>query len=169
MRTESDQLDLRARSYWAMKPRERPTCQVLSTVDGYVTHGNPRWTYALPWVLAHRSDLDLRALTNQIRSAGLQNRLGFLIEITVSAAKRMRQSEVTERLEPWLLVLREMRHADEDTLAKASMTEVERRRLRRSRSKAARFWRLLTDVNTKQAVKVVELGNVMETSTKRGS
>ena len=124
---------------------------------------------ALPWVLAHRSDLDLRALTNQIRSAGLQNRLGFLIEITVSAAKRMRQSEVTERLEPWLLVLREMRHADEDTLAKASMTEVERRRLHRSRSKAARFWRLLTDVNTKQAVKVVELGNVMETSTKRGS
>jgi hypothetical protein len=116
---------------------------------------------ALPWVLAHRNDLDLRALTDQVRSAGLQNRLGFLIEITASAAKRMRYSEVTERLEPWLPVLREMRHADEDTLAKASMTEVERRRLRRSRSKAARYWRLLTDINTKQAVKSVELGNVM--------
>src|SRR5579862_2384397 len=123
---------------------------------------------ALPWVLAHRNDLDLRALTDQVRSAGLQNRLGFLIEITVSAAKRMRHREVTERLEPWLLVLREMRHTDEDTLAKASMTEVERRRLRRSRSKAARFWRLLTDLNTKQAVKVVELGNVIGDLNEQG-
>jgi hypothetical protein len=99
---------------------------------------------ALPWVLAHRNGLDLRALADQVRSAGLQNRLGFLIEITVSAAKGLRCTEVTEKLEPFLVALREVRRRNEDTLAKASMSQVERRRLHRSRPKAARFWRLLT-------------------------
>jgi hypothetical protein len=77
---------------------------------------------ALPWVLAHRNDLDLCALTDQVRSAGVQNRLGFLIEITVSAAKRLHCTEVKEKLEPFLVALREVRHPNEDTLAKASMT-----------------------------------------------
>lgn len=123
---------------------------------------------ALPWVLAHRSDLDLRKLTDQVRAAGLQNRLGFLIEVTVSAAKSLRYSEVTKRLEPWLVVLREVRHPNEDTLAKASMTQVERRRLRRSRSSSARFWRLLTDMNAKDAVKPVQIGKeVGNTQTKK--
>jgi len=113
---------------------------------------------ALPWVLAHRNDLDLRSLTDQVRSAGIQNRLGFLIEITVSAAKRLRCTQVTERLEPFLVVLREVRHPNEDTLAKASMSQVERRRLHRSRPKAARYWRLLNDLNTNEAGKAIQLG-----------
>jgi hypothetical protein len=61
-------------------------------------------------------------------------------------------------LDPFLVALREVRHLNEDTLAKASMSQIERRRLHRSRPEAARYWRLLTDLNAKEAGKVIQLG-----------
>lgn len=118
---------------------------------------DPRVTEALPWVLAHRTDLDWRKLTDQVRLRNLQNRLGFLIEVSVEAAKRARLEDVAVRLEPWLHWMREARLFREDTLCKNSLTHVERRRLRRNRPKAARFWRLFTDLNAKEVANVVKL------------
>jgi len=111
---------------------------------------------ALPWVLAHQRDLDWRKLTDEVRLLNLQNRLGFLLEVTVEAAKKLHFSDVTLQLEPWLNRLREARLYKEDTLCKKSLTQVERRRLHRSRPKAARFWRLLTDLNAKEVANVVK-------------
>jgi transcriptional regulator with XRE-family HTH domain len=115
-----------------------------------------RVTEALPWVLAHRTDLDYRRLSDELRLCNLQNRLGFLLEVTVEATKRNKFSAATDRLEPWLCWLREGRLVKEDTLCKSSLTQVERRRLRRTRPKAARFWRLLTDLDAKEVANVVK-------------
>jgi len=84
-------------------------------------------------------------------------RLCFLLDVTVEAAKRLRWNDAAARLEPWLYWLRDARLYKEDTLCKKSLTQVERRRLRRSRPKAARFWRLFTDLNAKAVVHVVKL------------
>jgi transcriptional regulator with XRE-family HTH domain len=116
-----------------------------------------RVTVALPWVLAHQTDLNWRKLTDEARLSNLQNRLGFLIEVTVEAAKRVHLMDAAARLEPWLHWLREARLYREDTLCKKSMTQVERRRLRRSRPQAARFWRLFTNLNAKKVADVVKL------------
>jgi transcriptional regulator with XRE-family HTH domain len=115
-----------------------------------------RVTDALPWLLAHRRDLDGRRLTDEVRLSNLQNRLGFLLEVTVEATKALHFNDATARLEPWLCWLREARLFKEDTLCKKSLTQVERRRLRRRRPKAARFWRLYTDVNAKDVANVVK-------------
>jgi transcriptional regulator with XRE-family HTH domain len=115
-----------------------------------------RVTEALPWVLAHQRDLDWKKLTDEVRLRNLQNRLGFLLEVTVEATKRLHFRDATVQLEPWLNWLREARLYKEDTLCKKSLTQVERRRLHRSRPKAARFWRLLTDLNAKEVANVVK-------------
>jgi transcriptional regulator with XRE-family HTH domain len=111
---------------------------------------------ALPWVLAHQRDLDWRKLTDEVRLRNLQNRLGSLLEVTVEATNKLHLSDTTVKLEPWLNWLREARLYKEDTLCKKSLTQVERRRLHRSRPKAARFWRLLTDLNAKEVADVVK-------------
>ncbi len=116
-----------------------------------------RVTDALPWVLVHRADLDYRRLTDEARLLNVQNRLGFLLEVTVEAARKLHSDGTAARLEPWLVRLREARLYKEDTLCKRSLTQVERKRLRRSRPKAARFWRLFTDVNARQVADVVRL------------
>jgi transcriptional regulator with XRE-family HTH domain len=116
-----------------------------------------RVTDALPWVLVHRADLDCHRLTDEARLLNLQNRLGFLLEVTVEAARKLHSDETVARLEPWLVRLREARLFKEDTLCKSSLTQIERKRLRRSRPKAARFWRLFTDVNAQEVANVVQL------------
>lgn len=116
-----------------------------------------RVTDGLPWVLVHRADLDYRRLTDEARLLNVQNRLGFLLEVTVEAARKLHGDETAARLEPWLVYLRDARLFKEDTLCKSSLTQVERKRLRRSRPKAARFWRLFTDVNVRDVANVVQL------------
>jgi len=143
-------------AYLARAHRKVDSLEVL--LDALKTEDlDQRVTEALPWVLAHRSDLDWRKLTDEVRLRNLQNRLGFLLEVTVEAARKLHWNDVATRLEPWLDWLRDARLFKEDTLAKKSLTQVERKRLRRSRPKAARFWRLFTDMNAKEVANVVKL------------
>lgn len=143
-------------AYLAHKPQKADPRQVL--FDALKTEDlDQRVTEALPWVVAHENKLDWRRLTDEVRLYNLQNRLGFLLEVTVEATKKLHLRNATVRLEPWLHWLREARLYKEDTLCKKSLTQVERRRLRRGRSKAARFWRLYTDLSAKEVANVVKL------------
>jgi transcriptional regulator with XRE-family HTH domain len=142
-------------AYLARTPRKVDPLAVLlgalSTEDL-----DQRVVEALPWVLAHRRNLDWRRLTDEVRLLNLQNQLGFLLEVTVQATRKMKFSEAAVELEPWLNRLREARLYKEDTLCKKSLTQVERKRLHRTRPRAARFWRLLTDLNAKEVANVVK-------------
>jgi len=142
-------------AYLAPTPRKVDPLAVL--LDALGTEDlDQRVVEALPWVLARQRNLDWKKLTDEVRLRNLQNRLGFLLEVTVQAAKKLHFSDAAVELEPWLNWLREARLYKEDTLCKKSLTQVERRRLHRSRPKAARFWRLLTDMNAKEVANVVK-------------
>lgn len=143
-------------AYLAQVPRK--VDPLLLVLDALKTEDlDQRVTEALPWVLAYRDDLDLRQLADNVRLCNLQNRLGYLLEVTVQAAGKSHFKDVVARLEPWLSLLRHSCLFKEDTLCKQSLTQVERRRLRLRRSKAARFWRLYTDLNVKDVTNVVKL------------
>jgi transcriptional regulator with XRE-family HTH domain len=146
-------------AYLAVKPKKVDPLEVV--LNALKTEDlDQRVTDALPWVLVHRSDLDYRRLTDEIRLCNLQNRLGFLLEVTVEATKKLHFNDAAVRLEPWLAWLRESRLYKEDTLCKKSLTEVERRRLQRRRPKAARFWRIYADLNSKEVANVVQRASV---------
>ena len=100
---------------------------------------------ALPWLLVRYADADTRWLEDRAKLGDLQNRLGFV----VSMAERVAEGDVRCRHKAQVLAelrgrLYRSRLAREDTLCQESMTEAERRWLRKNRSEEARKWNLLT-------------------------
>ena len=105
----------------------------------------PRLVEALPWLLLHYPDLDAIWLTREAKARDLQNRLGFVVSLATEAAdfdalpERHRES-----LKALRSALESGRLAREDTLCEAAMSANMRRALKRSRSRAAAHWNLLT-------------------------
>ena len=98
---------------------------------------------SLPWLVLEYSDLDWDWLLAKAKQSDLQNRLGFVVSLGRRAGRDLatlaKLSEVEARLEQARLVR-------EGTLCQESMSEAERRWLRRMRPPEAQHWNLLTDV-----------------------
>lgn len=102
---------------------------------------------SLPWLVIEYHDLDWEWLTREAKLRDAQNRLGFVVtlgrqvaEKSSAAAARVKLREVEESLD-------RARLAREDTLCQQSLSEAERRWLRKERSADALHWNLLTDLN----------------------
>jgi transcriptional regulator with XRE-family HTH domain len=109
-----------------------------------------RLVEALPWVVWKFPDLNWQWLINSAKVKDLQNRLGFV----TSVARRLAEMR-GERVKAALLagqesVLERSRLMREDTLCHQSLTEAERRWLRKNRPAEAKHWRLLTDLAPEQ-------------------
>lgn len=103
---------------------------------------------AIPWVLLHFPGINTTWLVDQARLNNLQNRLGFLTDLTYEfAAARTAAGQFNEayllRLEAMRGQLEESRLANEDTLAR-QLTPAERQFFAEHRSETARHWNLLT-------------------------
>jgi hypothetical protein len=109
---------------------------------------------ALPWVLANK-ELNWRRLIEELRSCNVHNRLGFLLEVTVKAAKKLRLNETVDELLPLLTMLRVTAAREEDTLCHGSLTLVERKSLRQRRSQTARSWNILSDLTVTEVAKLL--------------
>jgi hypothetical protein len=100
---------------------------------------------ALPWLLVRHADADTRWLEDHAKLGDLQNRLGFLVSMARRAAEgnagRQYEAHALAQLESRLY---RSRLAREDTLCQESLTQAERRWLRKNRSEDARSWSLLT-------------------------
>jgi transcriptional regulator with XRE-family HTH domain len=97
---------------------------------------------ALPWLALHFPDLNREWLVERAKLHDVQNRLAYVVTLAselAGAAVAARLRELVRGLEP-------SRLAREDTLCHDSMTEAERRWLRRRRSPQAKHWNLLTDL-----------------------
>lgn len=97
---------------------------------------------ALPWLALHFPDLDRDWLVERARLHDVQNRLAYVVTLAselADAGGAAPLRELVRGLEP-------SRLAREDTLCHDSMTEAERRWLRRQRSPLAEHWNLLTDL-----------------------
>lgn len=109
-----------------------------------------RLVEALPWVVLKFPDLDWQWLTNAAKVNDLQNRLGFVTGLARRLAELRGEREFADLLARQELVLERSRLMREDTLCHESLTQAERRWLRKNRPAEAKHWRLLTDLTPEQ-------------------
>lgn len=104
----------------------------------------PRLAEALPWVVWHYPNLNWSWLLAQAKVHDLQNRLGFVVGLARQVAQRHEQPDKASALASVEAQLERSRLVREDTLCRDSMTQAERRWLRKQRPADALHWNLLT-------------------------
>ena len=107
-----------------------------------------RLVEALPWVVWKFPEMDWRWLMAAAKLHDLQNRLGFVTSVAWRLAEQSGDTDKAAQLRHRESELEMSRLAREDTLCHDSLTEAERRWLRKNRSAEARRWRLLTDLGS---------------------
>lgn len=105
---------------------------------------------ALPWIVFKFADLDWRWLTQAAKARELQNRLGYITSVARRLAELNGETEKARLLGSEILALERSRLMREETLCHDSLTEAEKRWLRKNRPADARRWRLLTDLAPEQ-------------------
>lgn len=109
-----------------------------------------RLVEALPWLLFEYPDLDWPWLVRETKLHDRQNRLGYLVGLARQLAERAKQPDTAHRLREAERALESSRLAREDSFAGNTLSNAERRWLRRQRPPAARHWNLLTDLTVEQ-------------------
>lgn len=104
----------------------------------------PRLAEALPWVVWHYPDLNWPWLLSQAKLHDLQNRLGFVVALARQVAEGHAEPDKSSKLASVEALLERSRLVREDTLCRESMTEAERKWLRKQRPVDALHWNLLT-------------------------
>ncbi|MGA9627291.1 MAG: helix-turn-helix transcriptional regulator [Bryobacteraceae bacterium] len=127
--------------------RKNPTVVLLAAI--VATEMEVRVIEALPWLVVEYSDLDWEWLIREAKLRDVQNRLGFVVTLARQVAAKRGDASAASRLREIVEVLDRARLVREDTLCQASLSEAERRWLRRTRPVEAIHWNLLTDLNAR--------------------
>jgi transcriptional regulator with XRE-family HTH domain len=143
--------DLAALGYPGFAAREPGTPRNPASVIVSILrqrHVAPGVMAAIPWVLLHFPAINTRWLVDRARLDNLQNRLGFLTDLTLDVARARRAAGRFDEahlatLEAVRGELESSRLAKEDTLAR-ELTPAERQFFEEHRTPAARHWNLLT-------------------------
>jgi transcriptional regulator with XRE-family HTH domain len=106
-----------------------------------------RLVEALPWIVYRFPDLDWDWLTAVAKLNDFQNRLGYIVNLARRMAERAGEADKAASLAERERRLKRSRLMREDTLCHGSMTEAEKNWMRKYRPKAARQWRLLTNLS----------------------
>jgi transcriptional regulator with XRE-family HTH domain len=131
---------------WLRARRQRNPAEVLFAALSQ-SDLETRLTEALPWVVYQYADLDWEWLLARARQFELQNRLGYVTHLAGRLARRHNEGSKLALLAAMESRLDRARLAREDTLCHDSLSEAERRWLRRRRPAPARHWNLLTDLS----------------------
>lgn len=105
-----------------------------------------RVTEALPWLPLQFPAMDWSWLGTQCKRKNRQNRLAYILSVASEIAKLRGETRLFETLRLRIAELEPSRLANEDTLAKQSLSQAERRWLRAHRPSDAEHWNLLTDM-----------------------
>jgi transcriptional regulator with XRE-family HTH domain len=132
-------------SYLKPKRKRNPAEVLISALSAGDL--DVRLTEALPWVLLKFPDMDWRWLVAAAKLNDLQNRLGFVTGVARRLAEMSGDSEMAALLGRQEAALERSRLMREDTLCHDSLTETERRWLRKNRPEEAKHWGLLTDMS----------------------
>jgi transcriptional regulator with XRE-family HTH domain len=111
-----------------------------SDLDSRVAEG-------LPWVAFTFTDLDWDWSVKTAKLNDVQNRLGFVVMLARRLAEKTNLQTKVAVLADRESGLERSRLAREDTFCHESLTEAERRWLRKNRSAEAQHWNLLTDLS----------------------
>jgi transcriptional regulator with XRE-family HTH domain len=106
-----------------------------------------RLVEALPWVVLKFPNLNWRWLSQSAKARDLQNRLGYVTSVARRLAELRGEREKASLLAAEEAALERSRLAREDTLCHQSLTDAEKRWLRKNRPPEARHWRILTDLS----------------------
>ncbi len=101
---------------------------------------------ALPWLPLQFPEMNWEWLVANAKLRDRQNRLAFVTTLALQAARNRQQISTQGALALQVERLERSRLAAEDTLCKASLSEVERAWVRSHRTEAAAHWNLLTDL-----------------------
>ena len=104
---------------------------------------------ALPWLAYTYPGMDWDWLTRNAKLNDRQNRLGFVVDLAEEVAEKAGNASRRKSLSQNKAQIERSRLAREDTLSNDSMTQAERKWLRRNRPPKARHWNLLTDLDVK--------------------
>ncbi len=102
---------------------------------------------SLPWLVVEHHGLDWEWLTREAKLSDVQNRLGFVVALGLRVAELRGAASAAVGLRKAEEALERARLAREDTLCQQSLSEAERRWLRKERPADAFHWNLLTDLN----------------------
>jgi transcriptional regulator with XRE-family HTH domain len=102
---------------------------------------------SLPWIAVEYYDLDWEWLTREAKLRDAQNRLGFTVALGRRVAEGSGAASARSELRKVEAVLERARLAREGTLCQQSLSEAERRWIRKERPADAQHWNLLTDLN----------------------
>ncbi len=105
-----------------------------------------RVTEALPWLPFHFPEMNWEWLTSESKSRDRQNRLAHVALLASDVAQKRGDMQLAEKLRSRVTALKRSGLANEDTLAKSSMSQAERKWLRTHRTPSAAHWNLLTDL-----------------------
>ena len=107
---------------------------------------DPRVTEALPWLPLQFPEMKWDWLVAEAKLRNRQNRLAYLTSLAIYVADARGQAKLATSLRERVANLEPSRLANEDTLAKSSLTAVERKWLRVHRTSLAAHWNMLTDL-----------------------
>jgi transcriptional regulator with XRE-family HTH domain len=133
--------------YLRRKSRRNPAQLLFQALDQ--ADLDTRAVEALPWLAATFVDMDWDWLLRNAKLNDRQNRLGFVVALAGELAQESGKTAHAARLVHYRGLLERSRLAREDTLCHESMTQAERRWLRKNRPPPARHWHLLTDLEVR--------------------
>jgi len=139
-------------SYVKSRRKKNPAEVLLSALSA--AELDSRLVEALPWVVWKFPEMDWVWLTAAAKVHDLQNRLGFVTAVARRLAELSGETEKAAQLRHRASELERSLLAREDTLCHDSLTESERRWLRKNRSAEARSWRLLSDLAPEHLIHV---------------
>jgi transcriptional regulator with XRE-family HTH domain len=132
-------------SYLKRRRRKNPATVLLRALSA--SNLDSRLIETLPWVIWNYPEMDWQWLINIAKVNDLQNRLGFVTAVARRLAETLGEDDKATLLGQREMELAKSRLAREDTLCHESLTEPEKRWLRKHRSKEAKRWGLLTDLS----------------------
>jgi transcriptional regulator with XRE-family HTH domain len=134
-------------AYLKAKQKKNPAEVLLSALKS--DNLDSRLVEAFPWLVFSFPNIDWQTVIKIAKVNDLQNRLGFIVNLAEKLAAKSKNVNKLNLLREKRLELANSRLLREDTLCNNSLTEVEKKWLRNNRSKEAKFWRLLTDLEVK--------------------
>jgi transcriptional regulator with XRE-family HTH domain len=126
-------------------PAHNPATILLAAITS--SNVEVRVLEALPWLAVEHDNLDWEWLVREAKLRDVQNRLGFVATLARQVAEKRGNGAAAGRLHKIEEIQDRARLVREDTLCQDSLSDAERRWLRRARPAEADHWNLLTDLS----------------------
>ena len=101
---------------------------------------------ALPWLIYNFAEMNWKEIVIEAKLSDAQNWLGFLISLAYEKAGQSNAENKKQIFKELLSGLEKSRLYKEDSFKRISLTNTEKKWLKKNRSKEARFWRVLTNL-----------------------